>query len=366
MKKILFVTAFPPNRLTAGQNYTRQLLNDLSQMYDIDLIYFKYNEHPLELNNNIHVLLAVSNSIWTKAANILKLLFIHPFFTARFNLSIVRLLKRKSKDYDIVYFDFSQIFVYSLFVNHPHKIMMCHDIITQKYLRYKNSGLNISFSFVKTSEKALLKHANEIFCFSQKDAELAKAFFNLKIEPVSFYIDKSLSELSYDDIEFNNSYVLYAAWNRKENEEGLKWFIENILPFIDNTNILIMGPSLSEVILKKISLYRNVKHMGFVDNPYSVLMQSKALLAPIFNGAGVKVKVIESLATGTPVIGTNIAFEGIENINLNNWKALNLFNTAKELIQLLNNFPSLEKKERIKLKSIFNMTYTSEKLINKL
>ena len=52
--------------------------------------------------------------------------------------------------------------------------------------------------------------------------------------------------------------------------------------------------------------------LGFVDNPYKIMSESLGLIAPLFHGAGIKVKVIESLACGTPVIGTEVAFEGID------------------------------------------------------
>lgn len=84
MKRILFITAFPPNRLTAGQNYTRQLLNDLSSNYEIDLVYFKYKNHPIEINDKVNVLIEANNLIYTKLTNAFKLLYIHPFFI-RFN-----------------------------------------------------------------------------------------------------------------------------------------------------------------------------------------------------------------------------------------------------------------------------------------
>ena len=41
MKKILLISAFVPSRKTAGQNYTRQLIEDLSGRYEVDLICFR-------------------------------------------------------------------------------------------------------------------------------------------------------------------------------------------------------------------------------------------------------------------------------------------------------------------------------------
>lgn len=43
----------------------------------------------------------------------------------------------------------------------------------------------------------------------------------------------------------------------------------------------------------------------------------RILIAPLYKDAGVKVKVIDALSSGTCVLGTDVAFEGIEN-NKNN------------------------------------------------
>lgn len=67
-------------------------------------------------------------------------------------------------------------------------------------------------------------------------------------------------------------------------------------------------PSSTEKILKK---YSRVEYLGFVENPVREISACQALIAPLKKGAGVKVKVLDALSSGTPVIGTDIAFEGI-------------------------------------------------------
>ena len=42
------------------------------------------------------------------------------------------------------------------------------------------------------------------------------------------------------------------------------------------------------------------------------IAKCQAPIAPLHKGAGVKVKVIDALSSGTCVIGTEVAFEGIE------------------------------------------------------
>lgn len=39
-EKILFLTAYVPNKAAAGEKNTMIMLNDLASCYDVDLIYF--------------------------------------------------------------------------------------------------------------------------------------------------------------------------------------------------------------------------------------------------------------------------------------------------------------------------------------
>ena len=87
---------------------------------------------------------------------------------------------------------------------------------------------------------------------------------------------------------------------------------ENFPQFANIYHFKIVGGGLDSTKLNEY-LGRDVsyEYLGFVDNPYEILSLSSGLVAPLRLGAGVKVKVIESLGCGVPVIGTDVAFEGI-------------------------------------------------------
>ena len=342
MKRILLVTAYPINNKTAGQNYTLQLLNDLSNDNIIDLFYWEYPGHKTILNNkNINIIGKYNTNSNLKILyySIIKLVF--PLFIVRYNLRVQNWIKQNYDKYDIIYFDFSQTFIYSKYVNHPCKVMMCHDIIAQKYERKK-------FSFfynwlVRKTEKELLANGNHIFSFSKKDKALLEKLYNIKSEVVSFYISKDIININFDNITIDDYFVFYGAWNRKENTDGLEWFLHNVYPKCSNIKIKIIGGALDSKIKDFISKYINIEYLGFVNNPYIVIAKSQALLAPIFSGAGVKVKVIETMALGTPIIGTNIAFEGIDNIKLDNRNILIEANNKNEFINSIKNYTSVNK-----------------------
>ncbi|MFT0283909.1 hypothetical protein ACMSD9_07345 [Bacteroides thetaiotaomicron] len=81
-EKILFLTAYVPNKAAAGEKNTMIMLNDLASCYDVDLIYFKYdweNDYVPE-RGNVNTKLTIRNSIMTKLKKCLQLSFCSSYF----------------------------------------------------------------------------------------------------------------------------------------------------------------------------------------------------------------------------------------------------------------------------------------------
>jgi glycosyltransferase involved in cell wall biosynthesis len=357
MKKILFITAFPSNKKTAGQNFSRQLISKLSKSSNIDLLYFSYKEHQLDKNLEVNKVIKIKNNGLRKILNVLLYPFFHPFFISRFSWTLLFTLIKKRKNYDMLIFDFTQVQIYSYFLKHSNKIHICHDVIQQKFSRSKGK---IECFFINFSEKHILKRANKIFTFSQKDSGLIKKYYGLDSEKVNFFLDEAIVDIKNNVFQVENYFMMYGAWNRKENYEGLDWFLINVFPFLHNFDLKIIGPKMPNRLLKKIDGLKSIEYLGFVDNPYVVISKSKALIAPVFSGAGVKVKVVESLSLGVDVIGTKIAFEGIECYNENF-----VCNSDEDFISILSKFNTnkIDSDIRMNRKLEFHKIYKDSKLV---
>lgn len=356
---MLFITAFPPNRKTAGQNYSKELLSSLMDRFEIDLISFSYPSHTIEVNNKINILKIYNVSKISKLIGWLQIPFVHPFFAFRFRIDLLIYLLRNAKNYNFIYFDFSQVFVYSLFIKHSYKIMMSHDVIYQKMKRSKWFKFNPVNWLLYVTEKKILRTAEMILTFSKKDKSLLKDLYGLDSNVVSFFIDEKIKKLKYGEVLFERKFVFFGAWNRSENLEGLLWFMDTVFPFIDlNTKFEIIGPGLDNKFVQKYKTNDRIKYLGFVDDPYVNIATSLALVAPIFHGAGVKVKVIESLATGTSVVGSSIAFEGIDDLGDD---SMILCNSAEDYIKAINSFPIDVYKKKLVTKSLFEESYCYNK-----
>lgn len=361
MQSVLYISAFPPNQRTAGQNYSKNLLNEWSTISEIDLVVFNYKDHPLEAGNSVRILKRISESRFSKLINSLKLPWVHPFFTCRFHFRLLNYLKKIAGQYDIIYFDFSQVFIYSYFIQHPRKIFMAHDVIIQKYERENNLLSRFSLKLLKRTEEKVLKTAHEIYCFSSKDQLLIKEKYHLPSSVVSFYINSEIRNLELESIRVSDYFVLFGAWNRPENEKGLNFFIQNVYPKLTDKKIRIIGPGLSDYSKELIRKHNNIQYLGFLENPYPLICQAQALIAPIFTGAGVKVKVIESLASGTPVIGTDVAMEGIPTKNLG--KYILIANNEQEFLNTLQNYQQITHADKIAIRNNFMESYHQNKFL---
>lgn len=311
--KLLFITAFNPSKNDAGSNYTRQLVLELTKQYRIDLIIFKKKAEKLFLieTPNLKIINTYNVNTLTRIIGMLSLPIFFPLFSSRFKWTVALFLKQllKKQTYDLIYFDFSQTFAYSLFIKHPQKLFMAHDVIYQRYLRRKN----LFIRWVKWSEQYLLGKANSIFTFSNKDCNLINNLYHIKSQSTSFFLQEEA--LKATPTSNNKSYfIFYGNWHRADNFESLKWFIDNVLTLLDPSfEFKIIGNGLpSEIAYQLKKYHNNVEYLGYIDNPYPIIANANALISPLTNGAGVKVKVIEAFTCGTPVIGTALSFEGID------------------------------------------------------
>lgn len=363
MKKILFLTPHVPSDMAGGAKFTKSLLRELGKHYSVDLIYFRYpNDVYFESTEGVTTLRIVRNNSILKILRCLFCIIYHPIFSVRYSMSLIDYLKKIDlSSYEVVFLDHSQMFVFARFFNKIKEIvMMSHDVMKD---RFRNNFI-LERKWVVWSERRLMsqKNISQIFTFSNRDVQTIKKTYDItSVSATSFFIEDAIIMQPLDKIE--SYYVFFGNWSRKDNWSGLEWFYDVVYPIVgEEIKVKIIGGGLSEVLKEKINrIDPTAEILGFVENPYSIISSANAVLAPVFSGAGVKVKVIESLACGIPVIGTEIAFEGIE---IENSDFLIRVKSASDFKKaLLQNKPSLN--ERNVFKSEFINEYQSQNAIMK-
>ena len=187
------------------------------------------------------------------------------------------------------------------------------------------------------NEKMTCKYANSIISLNKCDSDLIKKIYGRTsdfIIPISL-ITKVKND---NEIELNQSYqknerinLLFIGSNFYANVHGIQWFLSNVLPKI-NANLTIIGKDIDKVELKynekcKVEILANVKDLSYYYN------RSELVIAPIFLGSGMKVKIAEAIMYNKPVLGTSMAFEGYDLENDSLILANNSFEFIRQIVE---------------------------------
>lgn len=118
-------------------------------------------------------------------------------------------------------------------------------------------------------------------------------------------------------------YVLFVGSDFWPNIEALEFLDKIVAPLLVNTKILAIGYGLERYI----NVFKNMKIRGRVENLQPYYHHAVAIVAPIFSGGGMKVKIAEALMYNKIVISTPFAAIGYEAVSK---KIIIHANTAKE------------------------------------
>lgn len=170
---------------------------------------------------------------------------------------------------------------------------------------------SIRFKTCIKKEKAWLNTMNMIAVYSDKDKDRLKSIGidDNKVFVFSpVFADKSELVWSRE----NNDIIFWGAMSRKENSNSALWFIQNVMPLLDKQKyrFVVIGANPPEELLNKAS--DNVIVTGFVDSPNTYFEKCLCMVVPLLIGAGIKIKVLEGLSSGIPVVSNEIGIEGIK------------------------------------------------------
>jgi len=98
------------------------------------------------------------------------------------------------------------------------------------------------------------------------------------------------------------------------NQEGLIWFFNHCWPKIHQENpdlkFYLAGRNAPEWFERIIKL-EGVEYLGEINDAYDFINSKAVMVVPLFSGSGMRIKIIEGMALGKPIVTTDIGTEGI-------------------------------------------------------
>lgn len=161
------------------------------------------------------------------------------------------------------------------------------------------------------NELSAVRLSNNILTLNTRDTQLLHDCYNQEstLELPIIIADEFAGEST---CKHNDDYVLFVGTSYYPNVEGIFWFVNNVFENLDNLKLFVVGNGMDKYKNELESLNSNITVYGRVESLTSFYQNATMVIAPIFKGGGMKVKVAEALMHGKIVVGTTEAFEGYE------------------------------------------------------
>ncbi len=385
MKKLLIIAnkeVYPAldGGSLAIQNLTQKFIK---LNYKIDLVAITKKNDSLDkkiykstINNNINQIVFHKNMSLNLKALMNSLLCNNSYqanrFYSRYIKDYIQMLIDKN-DYEIIIFEsiFTTVFLNKIKIKSSVKIILrAHNLEHEIWenLSEKNFFKKIIYFVlalqIKKMEKTIPEDVDYIFTISNEDFRFFKKLFPKKTHniPVTFNVKKSEKQ------KIKNSIVHLGAMDWKPNLEGMSWFLKSVFPKILNSkhiiNVYIAGKKMPAKFLKK--QLKNTKIESKIANAESYISNKEVLFVPLFSGSGIRIKILEGMALGIPVITTT---KGAQGIPCSNGKNILIADNADDFfdsIELLINDKNYAKKIGVNGQKIIQEHFSEMTVVNKI
>lgn len=171
-----------------------------------------------------------------------------------------------------------------------------------------------AYAYSKNFEIQCLNAYDSVFTLTAEDRDKLKAVLRpqlaVEVLPVQFEVNAAVP---LENFQFNNCLVFVGGSDHFPNVDAIDWFLntswENLLRQNPALELKIIGKWQGKHTARYESKFRQVKFIGFADELLPAVKNS-ILIVPIRIGSGIRIKILELIALGVPLVTTSIGCEG--------------------------------------------------------
>lgn len=332
--KILMLTPYLPYPLlSGGQIRTYNLLKNLHKKHEITLFSLIKDEKEKQYLPQLKkfckkvVLLKRTKNPWHPRNVLLAGLTAYPFLVTRnMPFHAEKIIKN---ELEIGKFDLIHAETFYMMPNIPKtKIPILLVEQTIEYLGYQSYVkkskfwplkplLYIDIAKINYWEKLFWQKAQRLVTMSEEDKKFIQEKTNKKldIDVVANGVDINFFEKINKDLPNNPTILFVGTFKWLPNVDAVTFLVKEIWPLIlakiPNAKLHIVGFSPTAKI-KGFGKQESIQVSGEINDIRKAYSKAHVLLAPVRSGKGTRFKVLEAMATKTPVVATSLSVEGLE------------------------------------------------------
>jgi glycosyltransferase involved in cell wall biosynthesis len=270
------------------------------------------------------------------------------FYNPQFKAAFDNFINIEKPDCVVVYYLWNDYFIQNL--EHTCiKIIDTNDILHIKTDLFNEYKKTVRFPITKEQEQELLSRYDYILAIQENE----KNFLQKLIPDKKVMLTKHSSKVKSHKITSKVKNIIYAGSQAAHSIDSILWFIKEVWDKYSESDLTlkIFGPvSWQLENMESIKKYKNIKLCGNVEDISVIYDTADIIINPVLYGTGLKIKNVEALCNGIPLITTNEGANGLEDtIN----KAFLLANTPEEFYNRINSLiTNLELRQELAQNSI--------------
>lgn len=191
--------------------------------------------------------------------------------------------------------------------------VITHEVKYQRVRSFAERGVVVSpVAFDADAERTIIEGVGNVIAIQWDDAAaFRKLAPNARVVVVPVAMDVAMPDASRAPVPGRCLFVGSASFH---NLDGIRWFLERCWPAIrsaeKNASLDIVGT----VCTRLGSPPAGVRLLGVLDSIDRAYAQAMVAVVPLQIGSGLKVKIVEALAHGLPVVTTSVGAQGLGQI----------------------------------------------------
>lgn len=327
--KVLIITKHYLDQSLGGPNCSKAFVKALTSIYnDCVLIYPEHNDHttsmPFINADNVKIV-----PCYDKRSKLKKGIDTYFGRIHRFG-EFVRDFLRKNT-FDIIFIDHSftaSSGVIKTIMKTNCKIVTLHHNVESNYIKdnkqsilfrypYNYFSLRAEHNAIINSNLNLTLTEADKACFSKKYIKQKNTF---EVMGIFEYADRDTNVTCTPDTQ---NFVISGSLSARQTETALIAFITDYIPVLNNLcphcKVIITGRNPSKTLINACNRFDNIILVPNPDNLLKEIAKGSYYICPLFTGSGIKLRIMDALYLGLPVIAHDISVKGYENIVNNNF-----------------------------------------------
>jgi glycosyltransferase involved in cell wall biosynthesis len=332
--KVLILTQvlpYPPDSGPKVKTWT--LIKHLAQHYQITLVSFVRGDQSAEVRQlqpyckAVYTVPMQRGMLRESLAIARSLLSGQPWLMIRDDRTAMRRLVVRlaaSERFDVVHADQLNMCQYTTHVPGAFKLFDAHNALWVLYRRLADTMspgpkkwlLARDWRLLKKYEGRVCREFDAVTAVSPEDKaaleEVSGAVSTIQTIPISVDIDEVSRFVRRPDAD-HVVHIGTMYW--PPNIDGVRWFAQHVWPLIrtrrPTTVFDVLGARPPQQVVALSNNRSGINVTGYVEDLRPYLARTGVFVAPLRAGGGMRVKILQALAYGLPIVTTRIGCEGI-------------------------------------------------------